>query len=143
MAFGLAIIFPTILKSFMSKLEIYMRMSIKDYDNIPETRETIFWNRVQTKVKPFRNKKISSFIQYSCCGLNDSISDYRDSYFHRLTGLHIPPSCCRSNRISCSNHPTSDNSFLNVQNFESTFLSILHRSHVFHQSNMISIVLFN
>jgi hypothetical protein len=57
MAFGLAIIFPTILKSFMSKLETYMRMSIKGYDHIPETRETIFWNRVQTKVNHFGTRK--------------------------------------------------------------------------------------
>jgi hypothetical protein len=57
MAVGLAIIFPTILRLFIDKLEIYMRMSIKDYDNIPENPVTIFWNGLQTKVKNFKSTK--------------------------------------------------------------------------------------
>jgi hypothetical protein len=55
MAFALAIVFPIILniykQSLVNKLESYMRVSIRDFDDIPENPVTIFWNELQRKVK--------------------------------------------------------------------------------------------
>jgi len=55
MAFALAIVFPIILniykQSLVNKLESYMRISIRDFDDIPENPVTIFWNELQRKVK--------------------------------------------------------------------------------------------
>ena len=124
MAFGLAIIFPTVLNAFkdvfIDTVERHMRMSIKDYDYNPEHPVTTFWNRLQSKVNDCRAMKFQhSFVQYSCCGMNDSISEYRASPFHRFTNLDLPDSCCRANRSSCSVHPTPNNYFLNVLHFTS------------------------
>jgi hypothetical protein len=55
MAFALAIVVPLILNiyktSLVEKLERYMRVSIKDYDDISVNPVTIFWNELQEKVK--------------------------------------------------------------------------------------------
>jgi hypothetical protein len=55
MASALAIVFPIILniykQSLVNKLESYMRVSIRDFDDIPENPVTIFWNELQRKVK--------------------------------------------------------------------------------------------
>ncbi|CAF4243440.1 unnamed protein product, partial [Rotaria magnacalcarata] len=54
MASTLTIILPIIFifsKSvFITKLERYMRVSIRDYDDIPENPITIFWTELQLKV---------------------------------------------------------------------------------------------
>ncbi|CAF3845494.1 unnamed protein product [Rotaria sordida] len=88
MTFTLTIVFPIILNFsknlLINKLETYMQISIRDYDNIPENPITIFWNQLQTK--------------YSCCGLDNPILDYSESYFHKLTGEDIPQSCCRNGK---------------------------------------------
>ncbi|CAF3968887.1 unnamed protein product [Rotaria magnacalcarata] len=101
MASALTIILPIIFifsKSvFITKLERYMRVSIRDYDDIPENPITIFWTELQLK--------------YSCCGLDNPISDYRESYFHTLTGEDVPASCC-TNGTSCTSSPTITNSFI-------------------------------
>ncbi|CAF0964427.1 unnamed protein product, partial [Rotaria sordida] len=101
MTFALTIIFPIILNFsknlLINKLETYMQISIRDYDNIPENPITIFWNQLQTK--------------YSCCGLDNPILDYSESYFHKLTGEDIPQSCCR-NGILCTTGPNATNSFI-------------------------------
>ncbi|CAF3503035.1 unnamed protein product [Rotaria socialis] len=101
MASALTIILPIIFifsKSvFITKLERYMRVSIRDYDDIPENPITKFWTELQLK--------------YSCCGLDSPISDYRESYFHTLTGEDVPASCC-TNGTSCTSSPTITNSFI-------------------------------
>ncbi|CAF4972269.1 unnamed protein product, partial [Rotaria magnacalcarata] len=101
MASALTITLPIIFifsKSvFITKLETYMRVSIRDYDDIPENPITIFWTELQLK--------------YSCCGLDNPISDYRESYFHTLTGEDVPASCC-TNGTSCTSSPTITNSFI-------------------------------
>ncbi|CAF0933098.1 unnamed protein product [Adineta steineri] len=102
-AFALAIVLPIILymnrQSLIDKLEKYMQISIKDFDGITENPVTLFWNELQEK--------------YSCCGLNNSITDYRNSYFRNLTGRDVPQSCCRAN-ILCSISPTKTNSYIDI-----------------------------
>ncbi|CAF0933114.1 unnamed protein product [Adineta steineri] len=102
-AFALAIVLPIILymnrQSLIDKLEKYMQISIKDFDDITENPVTLFWNELQEK--------------YSCCGLNNSITDYRNSYFRNLTGRDVPQSCCRAN-ILCSMSPTKTNSYIDI-----------------------------
>ncbi|CAM4785872.1 unnamed protein product [Rotaria magnacalcarata] len=102
MASTLTIILPIIFifsKSvFITKLERYMRVSIRDYDDIPENPITIFWTELQLK--------------YSCCGLDNPISDYRESYFHTLTGEDVPASCCTNVPGNEMSNPTITNSFI-------------------------------
>ncbi|CAF2902734.1 unnamed protein product [Rotaria sp. Silwood2] len=101
MVFALTIVCPIILNVsknlLINKLENYMRISIRDYDNIPENPITIFWNELQTK--------------YSCCGFDDPLLDYSESYYHKLTGDDVPQSCCR-NGILCTTSPNITNSFI-------------------------------
>ncbi|CAF1161447.1 unnamed protein product [Rotaria sp. Silwood1] len=101
MTFALTIVFPIILNLsknlLINKLERYMRISIRDYDNIPENPITIFWNELQ--------------IKYSCCGLENPILEYSQSYYHILTGEDIPSSCCR-NGMLCTTTPNIANSFI-------------------------------
>ena len=55
LAFALAIVLLVISniykKSLIDKLEEYMNRTIKDYDNLPKSPVTIFWNELQQKVK--------------------------------------------------------------------------------------------
>lgn len=43
-------------KSLIDKLEDFMRMSIRDYDNVLENPITIFWNELQRKVREIEKK---------------------------------------------------------------------------------------
>lgn len=69
MAMALTIVLPVILHFFkislINKLERYMRLSIQDYDDIPENPITVFWDELQRKViDKLKEKTMLVFIYF-------------------------------------------------------------------------------